>query len=89
MKEAFISSKHCNYIRVRWLHLTPTKMGLALHCHGELKLTNGRNRRERDTKRMMELFLQALAHLQALQNEFSCASHCLRWFPLKNPEETG
>jgi len=27
------------YMKVQWLHLTPTKMGLALHCHGELKLT--------------------------------------------------
>jgi len=26
-------------MKIQWLHLTPTKMGLALHCHGELKLT--------------------------------------------------
>jgi len=26
-------------MKVQWLHLTPTKMGLALHCHGEPKLT--------------------------------------------------
>jgi len=45
----------------------PTKMGLALHCHGELKVANGRNGRERDTKRKKESFPQALAHLQALQ----------------------
>jgi len=56
MKETFINSKHCNYIRVQWLHLTPTKMGLALHYLGELKLANGRNGRERDTKRKKEPF---------------------------------
>ena len=81
MKEAFIYSKHCNYIRVQWLHLTLTKMGLALHCHGELKLANGRNGRERDTRRKKESFPQVLAHLQALQNEFARTSHCQRSFP--------
>jgi len=29
MKEVFIYSKHCNYIKVQWLHLTPTKMGVV------------------------------------------------------------
>jgi len=38
-------------------------MDLALHCQGELKLANERDRRERDTKRKMELFPQALALL--------------------------
>jgi len=51
-------------------------MGLALHFHGELKLANGRNGRERDTRRKKESFPQALTHLQALQNEFARASHC-------------
>jgi len=58
-------------------------MGLALHFHGELKFTNVRNGRERDTKRKKESFPQALAHLQALQNEFFVPPHCQRWFPLK------
>jgi len=47
-------------------------MGLALHCHGELKLKNGRKGRERDTKRKMELFPQALTLLKALQMCSSC-----------------
>jgi len=35
--KAFVfTQEFCDY-------LTPTKMGLALHCHEELKLTNGRN----------------------------------------------
>ena len=33
-------------MKVQWLHLTPTKMGLALHCHGELKLTKWKWKRE-------------------------------------------
>jgi len=82
-------SKHCNYIRVQWPHLTPTKRGLAFHFHGELKLKNGRNGRERDTRRKKESFPQALTHLQALQNEFARASHCQRSFPFENPEEIG
>jgi len=53
-------------------------MGLALHCHGELKLKNGRDGRERDTKRKMELFPQALALLQALQNVFFVPPKCQR-----------
>ena len=36
----------CIYTRVSWLHLTPTKMGLALHYHGELKLTKWKWKRE-------------------------------------------
>ena len=64
-------------------------MGLALHCHGELKLKNGRNGRERNTKRKMEPFPQALAHLQALQNVFFVPPYCQRWFPLEIPEEIG
>jgi len=75
MKEAFLYSKHCNYIKVQWLHLTATKIGLALPCYGDLKLTNGR---ERDTKRKKESFPQALAHLLSLQNEFAHASHYQR-----------
>jgi len=38
-------------------------MGLVFHCHEELKLANERNGRERDTKRKMKLFPQALALL--------------------------
>jgi len=53
-------------------------MGLALHCHRELKLKNGRDGRERDTKRKMELFPQALALLQALQMCSSCLQKCQR-----------
>jgi len=34
------------YMKVQWLHLTLTKMGLALHCHGELKLTKWKWKRE-------------------------------------------
>jgi len=64
-------------------------MGFALHCHGKLKLANGRNERQRDIKRKNELLPQALTHLQALQNEFARASYCQRWFPLENPEEIG
>jgi len=33
-------------MKVQWLHLTPTKMGLALHYHGELKLTKWKWKRE-------------------------------------------
>jgi len=64
-------------------------MGLALHCHRELKLANGRNGRERDIKRKMELFPYALTLLQALQNVFFVPPNCQRSFPLKNPEEIG
>jgi len=40
MEEAYIYIQTIRkYMKVQWLHLTPTKMGLALHCHGELKLT--------------------------------------------------
>jgi len=55
-------------MKVQWLHLTPTKMGLALHCHEELKLTKMEMKERGDTKRKMELFPQALADLQALQD---------------------
>jgi len=79
MKESYIYNQNiCIYTRVSWLHLTPTKMGLALHCHGELKLANGINGRERDTKRKMKLFPQALALLQALQNVFFVPPKCQR-----------
>jgi len=62
-------------------------MGLALHCHGELKLKNGRDERERDTKRKMELFPQALALLQALQMCSSCLQNAKDPFPLAKTEE--
>jgi len=40
MEEAYIYIQTIRkYMKIQWLHLTPTKMGLALHCHGELKLT--------------------------------------------------
>ena len=50
-------------------------MGLAFHFHGEPKLTNGRMKEKGDTKRKNESFQQVLAYFQALQNEFSRASH--------------
>jgi len=56
-------------------------MGLAFHCHGELKLANGRNGRERDTKRRMKLFPQALAHLQALKMRFPAPPTAKDHFP--------
>jgi len=62
-------------------------MGLALHCHGELKLANERDGRERDTKRKMELFPQALALLQALQMCSSCLQNAKDPFPLAKTEE--
>jgi len=64
-------------------------MGLALHCHGELKLKNGRDGRERDTKRKMELFPQALALLQALQMCSSCLQNAKDEFPFAKTEEKG
>ena len=79
----------CIYTRVSWLHLTPTKMGLALHYHGELKLKNGRDGRERDTKRKMELFPQALALLQALQMCSSCLQNAKDEIPSAKTEEKG
>ena len=39
------------HMKVQWLHLTPTKMGLALHCHGELKLIKMEMEEGGDTKR--------------------------------------
>ena len=62
-------------------------MGLALHCHGELKLPNERDGRERDTKRKMELFPQALALLQALQICSLCLQNAKDLFPLAKTEE--
>jgi len=62
-------------------------MGLALHCHGALKLKNGRDGRERDTKRKMELFPQALALLQALQKCSSCLQNAKDPLPLAKTEE--
>jgi len=62
-------------------------MGLALHCHGELKLKNGRNGRERNTKRKMELFPQALALLKALQMGSSCLQNAKDPFPLAKTKE--
>jgi len=62
-------------------------MGLTLHCHGELKLTNGRNGRERDIKRKMELFPQALTLLQALQMCSSCLQNAKETFPLAKTKE--
>jgi len=57
-------------------------MDLALHCHGELKLTNGRNERERDIKRNKELFPQALTHLQKMQahqrSTLASSAQCLK-----------
>jgi len=64
-------------------------MGLALHCHGELKLKNGRDGRERDTKRKMELFPQALALLQALQMCSSCLQNAKDPIPSAKTEEKG
>jgi len=64
-------------------------MGLALHCHGELKLKNGRDGRERDTKRKMELFPQALALLQALQMCSSCLQNAKDLFPSAKTEKKG
>jgi len=89
MKETFIYSKYCIYTRVQWLHLTPTKMGLALHCHGKLKLTNRRMEGKRDIKRNKELFPQSLTNLQALQNVFFFAFHVQRCLPIENLEEIG
>ena len=65
----------------------PNKNGLALHCHGELKLANERNGRERDTKRKMELFPQALALLQALQMCFRASKMPKNLFPLAKTEQ--
>jgi len=65
-------------------------MGLALHCHGKLKLKNGRDGRdgrERDTKRKMEFFPQALALLQALQMCSSCLQNAKDAFSLAKTEE--
>jgi len=62
-------------------------MGLALHCHGELKLKNGRKGRERDTKRKMELFPRALTLFQALQMCSSCLQNAKDPFPLAKREE--
>ena len=62
-------------------------MGLALHCHGELKLKNGRKGRERDTRRKMELFPRALALLQDLQMCSSCLKNTKDSFPLTKTEE--
>jgi len=62
-------------------------MGLALHCHGELKHANERDGREIDTKRKMELFPQALALLQALQMCSSCLQNAKDEFPLAKTEE--
>jgi len=42
-----------------------------------------------DTKKKKESFPQALAHLQALQNEFSRASHYHRYLAFENPKEIG
>jgi len=64
-------------------------MGLALHCHGELKLANERDGRERDTKRKMELFPQALALLQALKICSSCLQNVKDQFPFTKTEEKG
>jgi len=64
-------------------------MGLALHCHGELKLANERDGRERDTKRKMELFPQALTLLQALQMCSSCLQNAKDPFSLAKTEEKG
>jgi len=62
-------------------------MGLALPCHGELKLANKRDGRERDTKRKMELFPQALTLLQALQMRSSCLQNAKDAFLLAKTEE--
>jgi len=35
------------YMKIQWLHLTPTKIGLALHCHGKPKLTKWKWKREK------------------------------------------
>jgi len=64
-------------------------MGLALHCHGELKLKNGRDGREKDTKRKMELFPQALALLQALQMCSSCLQNAKDEFPSRKQKKKG
>jgi len=42
-----------------------------------------------DTKRKKESFPQTLAHLQALQNEFSHASHVQRYLPFESKKEIG
>ena len=84
MKESYIYNQNiCIYTRVSWLHLTPTKMGLALHCHGDLKLRNRRMEEKGDTKRKKESFPQALPDLQALQNEFSCTFHIQKCLPFE------
>jgi len=64
-------------------------MGLALHCHGELKLKNGRKGRERDTRRKMELFPRALALLQALQMCSSCLPKYQRSFSPRENRRKG
>jgi len=64
-------------------------MGLALHCHGELKLTNGIMEEKWDTKWKKKLFPQALAHFQALQNEFLAPPMSKDDSPSSNPEEIG
>jgi len=74
-------------MKVQWLHLTPTKMGLALHCHGELKLTKWKMEEGGDTKRKMELFPQALADLQALQDVLFELQSVQDRFPLAKTEE--
>jgi len=74
-------------MKVQWLHLTPTKMGLALHCHGELKLTKMEMEEGGDTKRKMKLFPQALADLQALQDMLFELQSVQDPFPLAKTEE--
>ena len=74
-------------MKVQWLHLTPTKIGLALHCHGELKLTKMEMEEGGDTKRKMKLFPQALADLQALQDMLFELQSVQDPFPLAKTEE--
>jgi len=62
-------------------------MSLALHCHGELKLTKWKMEEGGDTKRKMELFPQALADLQALQDVLFKLQSVQDAFPLAKIEE--
>jgi len=64
-------------------------MGLALHCRGERKLTNGEMEEERDTKRKKGWFPQALIDLQALPKSVFMFPTAKNSFHSSNQEETG
>jgi len=89
MEEAYIYSNHSKIHKSSVATSNPNKNGFSSPLSWRAQAYKMENGRERDTKRKMELFPQALALLQALQIALLELQNVQDPFPLAKTEEKG